>query len=161
MFSISKAKEKDVKEIQQVLKTTWIATYGKVFSSEAIDKITSVWHSEENILSTINNPNAYIAVTKTAEGKIVGMITAIKEDHILHLYRLYILPEFQKKGLGQELFSYALASFNEVTSVVLEVEEMNQNAIGFYKKLGFEQQGETEEEVEGVKLKAYKMVKQL
>ena len=64
-------------------------------------------------------------------------------DSTFEIERIYIRKNFKRKGLGQYLMDKAidLAVQNNKTKIWLGVWEKNENAIGFYKRLGFEQSG--------------------
>ncbi|UHA62623.1 GNAT family N-acetyltransferase [Metabacillus litoralis] len=60
-------------------------------------------------------------------------------DHSLEIERIYIKRKFQKHGLGKYLLNQALEIAVELNkqNIWLGVWEKNENAIGFYKKMGF------------------------
>lgn len=64
-------------------------------------------------------------------------------DESLEIERIYIRNPFQRKGLGQYLIHKAMeiAKIHNKTRVWLGVWEKNENAIHFYKKIGFVQTG--------------------
>ncbi|TAI53765.1 Spermidine/spermine N(1)-acetyltransferase [Bacillus paralicheniformis] len=64
-------------------------------------------------------------------------------DESLEIERIYIKNEFQKHGLGKYLFNKALEIAKELNKkkIWLGVWEKNENAIAFYKKMGFVQTG--------------------
>ncbi|MCY8550402.1 GNAT family N-acetyltransferase [Bacillus haynesii] len=64
-------------------------------------------------------------------------------DESLEIERIYIKSKFQKHGLGQYLFNKALEIAKELNKkkIWLGVWEKNENAIAFYKKMGFVQTG--------------------
>lgn len=61
----------------------------------------------------------------------------------LEVERIYIKSKFQKHGLGKYLLNHAIEMAIELhkKDVWLGVWEKNENAIAFYKKLGFVQTG--------------------
>lgn len=61
----------------------------------------------------------------------------------LEIERIYIKKKFQKHGLGKFLFNKAVEIAKELNKkkVWLGVWEENQNALAFYKKMGFVQTG--------------------
>lgn len=65
--------------------------------------------------------------------------TETYNDNDLEIERIYILSTFQHKGLGKALFNQALTLANQLScdSIWLGVWEKNDNAITFYKNLGF------------------------
>ena len=56
---------------------------------------------------------------------------------VIWIEELYILPEFQGKGLGKEFFAFLEQHF-PAARYRLEVEPENERAVGLYKKIGFE-----------------------
>ncbi|MDM5326172.1 GNAT family N-acetyltransferase [Neobacillus sp. CF12] len=64
-------------------------------------------------------------------------------DESLEVERIYIKKEFQKHGLGKYLLNKALeiAIERNKKKIWLGVWEKNENAIAFYKKMGFVQTG--------------------
>ncbi|MCV9888745.1 GNAT family N-acetyltransferase [Metabacillus halosaccharovorans] len=64
-------------------------------------------------------------------------------DESLEIERIYIKKEFQKHGLGKYLLNKAVELAMECNKekIWLGVWENNENAIGFYKKMGFAQTG--------------------
>ncbi|KKB73644.1 MULTISPECIES: GNAT family N-acetyltransferase [Bacillus] len=64
-------------------------------------------------------------------------------DESLEIERIYIKNNFQKHGLGKYLLNKALEIAQEFNKkkVWLGVWEKNENAIAFYKKMGFVQTG--------------------
>ncbi|GEN83410.1 spermidine/spermine N(1)-acetyltransferase [Sporosarcina luteola] len=64
-------------------------------------------------------------------------------DELLEIERIYIKNKFQKHGLGKYLLNKAmeLAMEYKKTKIWLGVWEENENAIAFYRKMGFVQTG--------------------
>lgn len=62
------------------------------------------------------------------------------------LEMLFLSPEVRGKGLGKQLFQYAIQNYSvqEVT-----VNEQNPQAVGFYEHLGFKTYKRTENDEEG------------
>lgn len=163
MITVSQATAEEVPEIKAVLKNTWVDTYGKYYPSDIIDEITSVWHSVENLTNQVQNPLVYFAVAKDDSGKIVGITTSRKTegDHTIMLDRLYILPSFQGQGVGKALMGAALTFFFGIKTAFLEVESMNEKAIGFYEKQGFVFYEKAEEKLHDITIPVTKMKKVL
>lgn len=64
-------------------------------------------------------------------------------DESLEIERIYIRKKYQRKGLGKYLLNKAveIAEEQNKKNIWLGVWEKNENAIGFYKKIGFVQTG--------------------
>jgi len=141
-MDIEELKINDVAEAREVLVKTWLDTYQSLLPKETIEEAIANWHSIENLTKNIKNPDIYFAVYKEA-GKIVGLVTASKVGKdTLQVFRLYVLPEEQRRGIGSQLFSAAIAHFPKISKVRVEVEEANRKAISFYEKRRFKKVGQ-------------------
>jgi len=71
------------------------------------------------------------------------------------------LPDYRNQGIGGKLLEYAVNDMknNNCTSISLEVEQINQNAINLYSKYGFQIKGIRPNYYEGKD--AYLMVKEI
>lgn len=79
---------------------------------------------------------------RNSEHKIVGFFGVADQN----LEMLFIDPEYRGKKIGKALLNYAITKLN-VTKV--DVNEQNEQAIGFYKHLGFEVVGRSELDASG------------
>ena len=57
------------------------------------------------------------------------------------IFALYVLPEYQNKGIGSRLMQSGMEKLKKYPERCLWVLEDNQNAIRFYKKFGFSPDG--------------------
>ncbi|MBT2686862.1 GNAT family N-acetyltransferase [Bacillus sp. ISL-47] len=66
------------------------------------------------------------------------------DDESLEIERIYIKSKFQKHGIGKYLLNQAMeiAMERNKKKIWLGVWEKNENAIAFYKKMGFVQTGD-------------------
>ena len=78
-----------------------------------------------------------LRVVKNRENRIVGFLGVA--DHNLEM--LFIHPDFRGKGIGKALLEHAVKEM-EVTKV--DVNEQNDQAVGFYQYLGFKIYGRSE-----------------
>jgi ribosomal protein S18 acetylase RimI-like enzyme len=79
-------------------------------------------------------------VAKDGE-KIVGLIRLIKRENVNQLQSIYILPEYQRKGIGIKLWKEGLKWFVERKPIIVHVATYNTQAISFYSKLKFKDSG--------------------
>lgn len=70
-----------------------------------------------------------------------GIITGFLGTSNDNIEMLFIDPAFRGKGIGKELLSHAI---NRLGIRKVDVNEQNEQAIGFYKRFGFEVTGRTE-----------------
>ena len=85
------------------------------------------------------NPNGIFVAE--IEDKVVGYITGRIDaiTKIGQIPNLAVLPDFQQKGLGQQLIQVALDYFKAEGMVMAKIETLAQNPVGtaFYPKMGF------------------------
>ena len=110
-------------------------------------------YSEGFFISLYRNfPETFIVAEK--DGVVVGYIMCRIEIGLSnisftlfsiskkgHIISIVVLPEHQRKGLGQALIEKALENmvkFYNAKSCYLEVRVSNESAIRLYKKIGFE-----------------------
>lgn len=82
--------------------------------------------------------NASLAlVTAYAESKLIGLARLVGDGlTIVYLQDILVSPDYQRRGVGRELFLRAFAPYNEVRQKVLITDdEPAQRA--FYQSLGF------------------------
>jgi ribosomal protein S18 acetylase RimI-like enzyme len=60
------------------------------------------------------------------------MIPAHSSDELLFIAHLYVLPEFQRQGIGAKLLESSCQAFPRVQKAQLDVEEQNPKARNFF-----------------------------
>ena len=72
----------------------------------------------------------YALLSFTYSNEAGGLVLLIEE--------VYILPEYQGRGLGKEFLAFVEKTYrSEVALIRLEVEKTNKKALQLYKKVGF------------------------
>jgi GNAT superfamily N-acetyltransferase len=94
---------------------------------------------------TVQNPKYY----KKKIPECISMFVAEKDNIIVGVIGIkgglapfFIIPDFQRQGIGKKLFSIALRDWVEKTNNTILTLKSSPNAIDFYKKLGFDSNGE-------------------
>jgi ribosomal protein S18 acetylase RimI-like enzyme len=161
MITIRKISVDEISRAKRLLSETWTATYGSYLKPETIEQVTNTWHSIENLTNQAQDKDAYFAVAKNEDDKIVGICTAKKlDEQKVYIARIYVLPSCQGQGVGRKLLYAIFDYFPQVSVFHLEVEKFNANAIGFYEKYQFKVIGERVDKVNGEKLQTVAMEKQ-
>ncbi len=80
--------------------------------------------------------------TKTESGKIIGFLGVAEQN----LEMLFIHPEYRGKQIGKTLLNYSIEKMNVIK---VDVNEQNEQAVGFYKKCGFEISSRSESDPSG------------
>lgn len=149
-INIKKCTLDDLHKLQEISFETFIETFKDQNSPENLkaylDRALNLNQLEKelsNILSQFffvffnNEVAGYLKVnTNDAQSEEMG-------DESLEVERIYIKNKFQKQGLGKYLINKAveMAMERHKKKIWLGVWEKNDNALVFYKKLGFVQTG--------------------
>ncbi|MFF0340807.1 GNAT family N-acetyltransferase [Kribbella sp. NPDC004875] len=132
---IRKAELADVDAVRAIGLTTWPAAYGGLMSAESIADGLAQWWSPEMVERGIRTGITLVA----AEGNdLVGMVGLGRQADFWVMWKLYVLPGHQGKGIGKALLDAAVAALPEGTpELLLDVFVANEKAIGFYRSQGF------------------------
>ncbi len=84
----------------------------------------------------------YIAIsTNLLDSDIEGMKSSNKfKPQILTIGKLYVSPEYRRKGIGEQLTQYAIGIakvIDDMTGCIGVFVDSNQSAVEFYKRVGF------------------------
>ncbi|MDF3076228.1 MAG: paiA [Sphingobacteriaceae bacterium] len=150
MLSIRPATIQDVEILASLGRQTFHEAYADQNSEEDMQSYISKNFSGEQISQKINEPGAFFFIAEY-NGVPVGYtrygsssISALDGQNAIGLERIYILNEFQGKGIGRRLVDHAIdfarAAGKEM--IWLGVWEKNYNALGFYTRMGFRKVGE-------------------
>jgi ribosomal protein S18 acetylase RimI-like enzyme len=141
MVTIRRAQIGDIPAIRSVLALTWRDTYSSFLSESFIEKVSAEWHAPKVLEGELNRPSTFLGVAEGSSHDIIGMVTARLHEDLLLIARLYVLPGFQRQGLGKQLIEASYRAFPQARRVRLQVEEQNPKGRSFYCKLGFREIG--------------------
>lgn len=79
----------------------------------------------------------------------IGWIMYTIHNDICKLDIVVLLPKERHKGYGKEIFADLFMLNPQVRTIKLDVQQRNENAINFYKKMGFQITGEESQPVNG------------
>lgn len=147
-FEVRKAKYGDAEEITKVRYAAWLTTYPnkkyRILTSDIHFNFKKQLRTERLEKQDRKNasPQPGVGVfVATHNNKIVGMCRALKHKRYNFLSALYVLPEYQGKGVGSLLWKKAYAFMGKQNNIFLTVAIYNERAIRFYTKLGFKDTG--------------------
>lgn len=69
--------------------------------------------------------------------KLVAFIHVNKLYEVMDIVNVVVNPSYRKKGIATKLIDYAISQFDDLKSIMLEVNENNSNAISLYNKNNF------------------------
>lgn len=147
---IIKCSREDLQILQEISIETFNDTFKDQNSPENmkayLERAFNFKQLEEE-LSNVSSEIFFIYFNEELAGYLkVNMNDAQSEklgDESLEIERIYIKNKFQKHGLGKYLLNKAMeiAMEHNKKKIWLGVWEKNENAIAFYKKMGFVQTG--------------------
>lgn len=149
-ITIKKCTLEDLRKLQEISYETFDETFKDQNSPENmnayLERAFNLKQLEQE-LSHISSQFFFVYVDHEVAGYLkVNINDAQSEemgDESLEIERIYIKNNFQKHGLGKYLLNQAIEIALECNKkhIWLGVWERNENAIAFYKKMGFVQTG--------------------
>jgi len=137
----------DEKQIVLVHKETWLSTYpNEKYGISREDILLKDFDSDEKlnnwkkIIKNNGKNDVYLCVAKNKD-KIIGFCQVSKGKKHNELKTIYILPEYQKMGVGKKLIEKGLEWLGKNKDIIVEVVEYNEKAIKFYEKYSFVKTG--------------------
>lgn len=140
MFSIRKATFEDAEAIATIHVKSWKSTYSELLAEKDMSNITyenrkALW---ETILKMETNGTCTFVIHD--EQQIVGFVSGGPErtkrfNYDSEIYTIYLLDEFQKKGLGARLLNTFAKAMMAIGSTSLLVWVIKQNPSSrFYER---------------------------
>jgi ribosomal protein S18 acetylase RimI-like enzyme len=134
----------DAKGSIDVQYKAWLATYPNekvgVTIEDIEDRYKDAFEGErlEKRKEAITNPepNEKFILAKDGE-RVIGICYGDIQEDKNQLRAIYILPEYQGRGIGTKLWEAILPFFDKTKDTYVEVVDYNEKAINFYKKIGF------------------------
>lgn len=71
------------------------------------------------------------------DDKLVAFIHVNKLYEVMDIVNVVVNPFYRKRGIATKLIDYAMSQFDDLKSIMLEVNENNSNAISLYNKNNF------------------------
>ncbi len=163
-FQIQEATLKHAPGIASVLVKTWQQAYKGVIDQDYLDSLDLKQGEErwQNILQTPNR-KSQVYVLLNNQDQVVGIYSVGQSRYPEHpftheLYLIYILPEYQKRGLGRFMFEDIKKKLHALNVQNLCVMVLQQGpAVAYYKKMGAQIIQEHQTEIGGKQYKEYLM----
>ena len=137
---IRKADEDDIAGIARVHVDTWQKTYKGIISDDFLRNLTYK-SIEEHLKGIYQVGDKTCLIAQEESGKIVGFAAfglerTNKPEYKGELYAIYILKEYQRKGIGKQLIQAVVRELKdmEISSLLVWVVENNPSKY-FYEKL--------------------------
>lgn len=160
-------KPEDARGIHEVFYKAWLDTYPNKDFNVTIDDLKNEL-SESLTDEMINKSQKQIEkplehkifLVAKKDNEVVGVCLASKHEDRNELEAIYISPEYQRKGVGKQLWNKVYEFFDPTKDIIVRVTSYNMKAISFYQGLGFINQ-KTNQNIEDFTLKNGKKIPQI
>jgi ribosomal protein S18 acetylase RimI-like enzyme len=128
----------DLGRIRSVAEESWSKAYASIIPPEAQHRALATWYETEAIKSAIAEGGALFLVAVAYE-QVVGFIhLGPPQGGELKLFRIYVLPENARQGVGTRLLEAAVSTCKaRGARISVAVAERNFPARAFYERSGF------------------------
>ncbi|CEG26172.1 GNAT family N-acetyltransferase [Bacillus sp. B-jedd] len=159
-YTIRNMRIEDTKQVQQVAKTSWNATYEGIIPAEIQKSFLNSAYSDEMMKRRMEYSLMLVA---EVAGEIVGFAnySKVKEGGKVELAAIYLYPECQGKGIGTALLNEGIAKLEGIKELYINVERDNLIGRTFYEAKGFTVIGEFDDDFDGHILKTVRMLLRL
>ena len=130
------AKTSDAAAISTLRQRIWDTTYRGIYPDAVIDDFDFVWHQQRD-LKKISDPSFTVYLIKYGDEDI-GYFVFQHTGSEVWLHSLYVLREYQHKGIGKEAF-VILEDYcreNGIDRFACSCSPHNENAMRFYQRMG-------------------------
>lgn len=133
--SLVTVKPEEAHLLSEFRQKVWAKTYRGIYPDKLIDEFDFDFHDSKNLFMI--NSEEYSVYFITADGEKAGYLI-LQHKIPLYIQSLYLLPGFQRKGIGRKIFGFVREHCrkNKIEKFYLCCHPENKNALAFYKKMG-------------------------
>jgi len=140
-MKLQKASTYHVAIIQDLAHRSWQYAYSQILSPKQSDYMLKKMYNTPTIQAHLHNPNWNYFLLASEKNTFTGFI-GYEHHHqpeTTKLHRLYIAPEFMKRGYGKMAVEHVKESAKNVGNnrIILAVNKNNFRAQHFYAQQGF------------------------
>src|SRR5699024_4220223 len=153
---IRKMTRKDMKQVQDIAKTTWHATCDGIIPRDIQNNFLDKAYSLQMMKQRLKQPYFFVAEVK---GKVVGFsqFTVPDQQGMTELVAIYLYPDYQGIGIGSAFLKEGMKHLKDVKEIQLNVEKDNHIGRQFYEAKGFSVISEYQEDFAGHVLNTMRM----
>ena len=161
MITIRPATEQDFPLIRRLADEVFPATYTPLLPEGQVEYMMEMMYSEEALREQLQSGHRFFL--GYVGGEPAGYLSIEQQgDSLFHLHKLYVLPRFQRSGLGRALFKEAVREVRRAGVLPARI-ELNVNrenkALCFYERIGMRRDRVVDIKIgEGFEMNDYIMV---
>ena len=139
----------DIASLRAIVGGAWLASYGPLVGADKVAAMADALLSDISLHKLVTDSSADAPIALVG-GTPAATALARRESDCLHVLRLYVAPQFQRRGLGPALLAWLAARHRAGLPVRLEAVAANTEALRFYAREGFTDVGGGREIIAGV-----------
>lgn len=144
MITSEEASYDDYALIHSMARKAFPATYAAILTPEQIEYMMDMMYSPDAVRRQFDEGHRYFIAS--CDGTPCGYVSIQQcGADLFHLHKIYVVPEFQGRGVGGYLFDEAVRRIREMhpepCRVELNVNRFNK-ALGFYEHKGMRRVGQ-------------------
>lgn len=131
----------DAVAIGNVAQRTWSDTYAGIIPPENQERLLGRWYAPAALEEAMGRSKSWLYVA-VVQGEVIGFAQFMMRDNGCgELTRIYVMPEWQRRGVGSCLLRKGLATLSThgVEELLVHVEKGNAKGTRFYERSGFHQ----------------------
>lgn len=144
-FFISKLSPDERAALRPLLQNCWKQTYEGELGEQITAKLLETLKSD-NIGGLVPATDETVHIARQGD-HILGCAVSAARHGVTYIWGCYVLPDFQRKGIGRRLLRRSITVHDRANSVQLIVLKSSISAIKFYQTLGFKIRSEDEFEL--------------
>jgi ribosomal protein S18 acetylase RimI-like enzyme len=155
-FVIREMVKDDIKQVQDVAKKSWNATYEGIIPHQIQENFLRAAYNDEMMEKRLNESIIFVA---EMENKIVGFanFTQVNSEGQSELSAIYLYQDCQGEGIGTALLQRGIDELQNLKEVYIDVEKENTIGKTFYDSKGFKTVKEYDDNFDGHILKTVRM----
>jgi len=138
-LAIRSASEAEIPALRALAERIWRTSYAEMLTPAQIDYMLAWMYAPETIAREMDGGVLWEAAWLGGEMAGFHSCTLVAAEQRVKLNKLYLLPELQGSGLGQQLLGrvHTLAAQHSARQVWLQVNKANARAIRAYERAGY------------------------
>ncbi len=138
MLTLRHASEADIELIRRMADEVFPATYRAILTPAQLDYMMTWMYSAESLRTQLRSGHDWFIAA--CDGEPCGYLSIERQAaDLFHLQKIYVLPRFQGSGVGEFLFTQAIAHIRRLCCTPCRMElhvNRHNRALGFYERMG-------------------------
>lgn len=141
LLCIRPATTADIPLIYELADVAFRATYLDILSPDQLDYMMEWMYAPDSLLRQMEE-DGHLFYIAYFEGQPAGYVSVQPEEaHTFHLQKIYVLPDYQGRHIGQALFDHAVKVVKTLHPGPCQLRlnvNRNNRALHFYEHLGMQ-----------------------